>query len=340
MAGGRARKTVTLHDVAQAAGVNVSTVSRVLHNKGRVGSATRKRVLEIAHDLGYRANPVARALKTAQSSTILLVVPQIENPIFSSTIISAENAARRAGFALLVAYNQHGSAGEIIDDVSRSSLIEGVIIASFDDDDQLRQTLSSTDKPHVVINRVLPGDPNCIAMDTRSAASCGVRHLIELGHRRIGHLAGRLGRFNGEMRKNGWADALEAAGLVPDSQLIAEAGYDPDRVPAAVDALLEANVTAIHAATLLTAVAAIARLHEIGKRVPEDISIVTMYDDLLATVVYPQLSTVKLPAREMGEMAVDLLIRQIENGESPEQAVLLPPGPLVLRDSTAAIPTD
>jgi LacI family transcriptional regulator len=165
--------------------MNVSTVSRVIHNKGRVGQETRERVLDIGKSLGYRGNPVARALKTAQSSTILMVVPQIENPIFASAIISAENAARRAGYALLVTYDQGGSASQVIDDISRSSLVEGVIIASFDDDDQLRQTLAATDKPHVVITRVLPGETHCIAMDTRQASQIGVRYLTELGHRRI-----------------------------------------------------------------------------------------------------------------------------------------------------------
>jgi len=343
---GRSRNIATLRDVAAAAGVNVSTVSRVIHNKGRVGQETRTRVLEIAKTLGYQANPVARALKTAQSSTILMVVPQIENPIFASAIISAEIEARRSGYALLVAYDQSGSAGEVIDDISRSSLVEGVIIASFDDDDQLRQTLAAMDKPHVVINRVLPGETHCIAIDTRQASQIGVRHLTALGHRRIGHLAGRLGRFNGEMRREGWALALEEAGIEAAPSLLAEAGYYPERVPEAVDALLEAKVTAIHAATLLTGVAAIARLHALGKHVPNDVSIVTMHDDLLARVVYPQVTTVQLPTEEMGELAVRRLVAQIEQSHPGETApdkdtgdvLLLPPGPLISRGSTAPAP--
>ena len=337
---GLIRHPVTLRDVAAAAGVNVSTVSRVLHNKGRVGHDTRDRVLAIADRLGYQGNPVARALKTAQASTILMVVPQIENPIFASAIVSAEGEARRAGYALLVAYDQGGSGAKIIDDISRSSLIGGVIVASFDDDDQLRQTLASTDKPHVVINRVLPGDAQCIAIDTQEAARLGVRHLVALGHTRIGHLAGRLGRFNGEMRRKGWALALQQAGITPPPALLAEAGYYPERVPAAIDALLAAGATAVHAATLLTAVAAIARLHALGKRVPEDVSIVTMHDDLLARVVYPQVSTVELPTNAMGELAVRRLLAQIAHGDDGAPAadgvLLLPPGRLIQRGSTAA----
>ena len=343
----QSRGTTTLRDVAAAAGVNVSTVSRVIHNKGRVGQETRERVLRIARRLGYQGNPIARALKTAQSSTILMVVPQIENPIFASAIISAENAARRAGYALLVAYDHAGSAGQVMDDISRSSLVEGVIIASFDDDDQLRQTLAATDKPYVVINRVLPGEPHCIAIDTRQAALIGARHLTALGHTRIGHLAGRLGRFNGEMRREGWALALKEAGIAPETSLIAAAGYDPECVPEAVDALLSAGVTAIHAATLLTGVAAIARLHALGKRAPEDVSIVTMHDDLLARVVHPQVTTVRLPTEEMGALAVRRLVAQIKRQSAPFDdkkddlkereygVLLLPPGPLITRGSTA-----
>lgn len=160
----RSQRAVTLKDVAKAAEVDVSTVSRVLQNKGRVGEETRQRILGTAKQLGYQANPAARALKTSKASTVLMVVPQIENPIFASTIVSAEIEARRCGYALVVAYDQGGTGSEIIRDISRSNMIEGVIIASFDADDQLRETLSSTDRPHVIINRILPGDQNgCVA---------------------------------------------------------------------------------------------------------------------------------------------------------------------------------
>ena len=326
----------TLRDVAAAVGCDVSTVSRVLQNKGRVGAETRARILAVAGELGYQGNPVARALKTARSSTILMVVPQIENPIFASAIINAEIEARVSGYALLVAYDQGGAGAKIIEDISRSSMIEGVVIASYDDDDRMRQTLASTDRPHVIINRVLPGDAHCIAMDTQSAARIGTAHLIGLGHRRIGHLAGRLGRFNGESRRRGWAEAMAAAGLAAEGDLVAEARYDPDRVPAAVDALLAAGATAIHAATLLTGAAAIARLHTLGLRVPDDVSVVTMHDDLLARVVYPDVTTVALPTEEMGRAAVKRLVGQIEGtaGEG-EGVVLLAPGELIVRGSAA-----
>ncbi len=311
-------------------------MSRVLQNKGRVADETRKRILKTANRLGYHGNPVARALKTAKSSTILMVVPQIENPIFASAIIAAETEARRAGYALLVAYDQGGVGSEVIEDISRYSMIEGVIIASFDEDDRLRQTLASTNRPHVIINRILQGDGNCIAIDTCAAARIGVEHLIGLGHRRIGHLAGRLGGFNGEARRRGWAEALTQTGLPHGDELVAEAGYSPDRVPDAVDALLGAGVTAIHAATLLTGAAAIARLHVRGKRVPEEVSVVTMHDDLLACVAYPAITTVALPTEEMGRAAVRRLLALVDGEAQDIGDLLLPPGKLVERSSTAA----
>ncbi len=331
---------VTLRDVAAAVGVDVSTISRVLQNKGRVSEETRSRILDTAERLGYHGNPVARALKTAKSSTILMVVPQIENPIFAAAIIGAEIEARSRGFALLVSYDK-GDGREIISDISRSSMIEGVIIASFDEDNRLREMLASTDLPHVILNRHLPGDENCIAIDTRSAARTGVEYLISMGHRRIGHLAGRLGRFNGNMRRRGWEEAMAAAGLDHDDRLVAEAGYSPERVPEAVDKLIEAGVTAIHAATLLTAAAAIARLHERQIRVPEDVSVVTMHDDLLARVVYPQVTTVALPSQEMGRAAaarlIDLILGRAPAATLPAGSMLLPPDALIVRASVASI---
>lgn len=335
------RQYATLRDVAQAAGVDISTVSRVLQNKGRVSDATRARIVAASESLGYQANPAARALKTSRSLTILMVVPQIENPIFASAILGAEAEARRRGYALVVAYDAGGNGSAIIRDVSNVNLIEGVIIASFDEDDRLRQTLASAGRPYVILNRFLPGDSNCVAIDTRTAAHNGVRHLIELGHRRIGHLAGRLGRFNGEMRLQGWSEALEEAGLDRGQDLVAEAGYDPDRVPEGVDRLLAAEVTAIHAATLLTGAAAIARLHVLGKRVPDDISVVTMHDDLLARVVYPEVTTVALPTHMMGRVAAQRLVSLIEGDTDahagPSGTILLPPDDLIIRGSSTKV---
>jgi LacI family transcriptional regulator len=337
---GSAKRLITLREVAAAAEVDVSTVSRVLKNTGRASEETRARIFAAAAKLGYRANPAARALKTAHAETLLMVVPQIENPIFASAIIAAETEARQSGYALLVAYDRGGMGREIIEDISRSSLIEGVIIASFDEDDRLRHTLVSIQQPYMVINRVLPGDGgNCIAIDTCCAARMGVAYLIEIGHRRIGHLAGRLGHFNGDARRRGWAEAMAAAGLQHDVDLVKEAGYDPDRVPAAVDALLAAGVTAIHAATLLTGAAAIARLHAVGLHVPRDISVVTMHDDLLARVVHPEITTVALPTEEMGRAAVRSIVERIEGKASASppkrKALMLSPKSLIVRGSAA-----
>ncbi|WP_428697149.1 LacI family DNA-binding transcriptional regulator [Stappia sp.] len=338
----RSRST-TLRDVAKAAGVDVSTVSRVLKNDKdvRTSAETRQRIIDAAERLKYRANPLARALKTAQSRTLLIVVPQIENPVFASAILGAEAEARARGYVLLVAYDQNGSAASVLERVSQSSLIEGVIIASFDEDDSLRQSIAAMNRPYVVINRVLPGDVPCVAVDTCAASAIGVRHLIDLGHRRIGHVAGRLGRFNGNARRQGWEEAMSAAGLDPDPQLVAEAGYDPERVPAAVDRLLDRKVTAIHAATLLTGAATIAHLHKLGLDVPGDISVVTMHDDLLARVVYPEITTVGLPTSEMGHEAVRMLVDQLvtpsDAASQRPPVLLLAPGNLVVRGSASSL---
>jgi LacI family transcriptional regulator len=337
----RSRNT-TLRDVAKAAGVDVSTVSRVLKNDKdvRTSAETRQRIIDAAERLQYRANPLARALKTARSRTLLIVVPQIENPVFASAILGAEAEARERGYVLLAAYEQNGPAANVLERVSQSSLIEGVIIASFDEDDGLRQSIAAINRPYVVINRILLGDVHCVAVDTCAASAIGVRHLLELGHRRIGHLAGRLGRFNGNARRQGWEQAMTAAGLVADPDLVAEAGYDPARVPAAVEALLAQGATAIHAATLLTGAATIAHLHRLGLDVPGDISVVTLHDDLLARVVFPEITTVGLPTHEMGREAVRTLLAQLEPetaDAAASPALLLAPGDLVVRGSAAPL---
>ncbi|MGU3496789.1 LacI family DNA-binding transcriptional regulator [Xanthobacteraceae bacterium A53D] len=330
---------VTLADVARVAGVDMSTASRVLRGEAsqRVREETRARILEVARQMQYLANPLARGLRTQRTDTLGIVVPQLDNPVFSSAIRGAEQAAARRGYSLLISHRDSGATASTIAKISQTNRVDGLLVASLDDDEVLRTDLNAARVPFVLMNRILPGAPLSVVLDSRAAAFKAADHLIGLGHRRIAHLAGRAGGFNAGERLQGYRDALEAAGIAYDPRLVAVAGYTAEGGAAAMRALLAERPTAVLAATLVSAAGAMATLHEAGLRIPDDVSVVGLHDAPVAGMLYPALTSVAMPTEEMGRVAADLLISSLA-GETPEPVAPLPPGSLVVRASSGPAP--
>lgn len=329
----------TLSDVAAAAGVDASTASRVLNDETghRVGAATRQRVLDCAKALGYQPNPLARGLRTARSYTLGIAVPQLENPVFPEIILGAERAARERGYSLLISHSDDaGGDARNYEHLVRVSRVDGLLVATLEDEELLGRSLARTSVPFVVLNRKLEGVENHVVFDSFAAARLAAEHLLSLGHRRIAHLAGRERGYNGIRRLAGYRAALEAAGIAFDPDLVAAAGYTFEGGELAMRELLmrRNHPTAIVAATLLAAAGALKALHAENIRVPAQMSIVGIHDTALADMLHPPLTTVRLPLQEMGASATRGLIDLIE-GKSKRVAQTLPPDRLVLRGSTA-----
>lgn len=331
-----------LRDVAHLAAVDVSTASRVLTGSAtqRVSDETRSRILEAARALDYRPNAIARGLRTARTSTLGIVVPQLDNPVFSSAIRGADLAARRLGYSLIIAHRDPGRAVEgEYRRLAGTHRADGLLVASLDEDRDLIDALRQTGIPFVLMNRHVGSAP-AVALDSREAARIGVEHLLALGHRRVAHLAGRPGGFNGQARLAGYRAALAAHGAPADPAWIEPAGYTAEGGQRALRRLLARPgplPSAILAATLVSATGAIAALHAARIRVPDEVSIVAIHDAPLADMVYPALTTVATPTAEMGARAAELLIGLIR-GDAPPAPSLLPPAGLVLRGSTAPPP--
>ncbi len=330
---------VTLADVALAAGVDMSTASRVLRGETsqRVREETRERILKIAEDLQYLANPLARGLRTQRTNTLGIVVPQLDNPVFAAAIRGAELAAAQRGYSLLISHREPGATATTIAKISQTNRVDGLLVASLDDDVVLRTDLAASQVPFVLMNRILPGAPLSVVLDSRAASRKAVEHLIALGHRRIVHLAGREGGFNARERLQGYRDGLAAAGIAFDESLVGVAGYTAEGGAAAMLALLPQHPTAVLAATLVSAAGAMAALHEAGVRIPEDISVAGLHDAPVASMLYPTLTSVAMPTEEMGRVAADLLIRALAGG-APAPVAPLPPGDLMVRNSTGPAP--
>jgi LacI family transcriptional regulator len=329
-----------LKDVARVAGVDVSTASRVLNGSvtQRVSVETRARILEAANSLEYRPNALARGLRTSRVFALGIVVPQLDNPVFSSAIRGAELAASALGYSLIISHRDPSRAAEgEYSRLTAAHRVDGLLVASLDEDRGLIEALDEAGVPFVLMNRRI-GDAPAVALDSHEAARVGVDHLLELGHRRIAHLAGRLEGFNGQARLAGYQAALQSRGLAADPELVEPAGYTVEGGKRAVEALLarlHPRPTAILAATVVSAAGALSALHEAGLGIPSDISIVAIHDAPIAAMVYPALTTVQTPTEGMGARAVELLVRLI-GGEQCASPPLLPPSGLILRRSTAA----
>ena len=328
-----------LADVAKLAGVDVSTASRVLRgeNNQRIRAETRERIIESARSLNYSPNTLAQGLRTSRSMSLGLIVPQLDNPVFASAIKGAEISAARHGYSLLIAHRESGATDAVYHRLSHGNRVDGLLVASLDDDALLRNELESTRVPFVLLNRQLPGSPYSVVLDSRAAASIAIDHLVELGHRRIAHLAGRPGGFNAGERLAGYRDGLAKHGLAFDPALVAIAGYTAEGGAEAMRRLLTVRPTAVLGATLVTAAGAMATLHEVGLQIPRDVSVIGLHDAPVATMLYPQLTSVRMPTETMGEMASDMLIALV-GGAKPKAIGPLPPDGLVCRASTGPAP--
>lgn len=331
----------TLSDVAAAAGVDTSTASRVLNGDTghRVSASTRERVMASAKALGYLPNPHARGLRTARSHTLGIAVPQLENPVFPEIILGAETAARERGYVLLISHSDD-AAGDAshYEQLARVSRVDGLLVATLEDEVLLARSLARTTVPFVVLNRRLSAPGNHVVFDSFAAARMATDHLLSLGHRRIGHLAGRAEGYNGIRRLAGYRASLEAAGIDLDPALVVEARYTFEGGELAMRELLTRGhpPSAVVASTVLAAAGALKHLHACGIRVPEEMSLVGIHDVAVAEMLHPTLTTVRLPLREMGARATHGLIDLIER-KAEQIACSLPPEGLVLRQSTAPL---
>jgi LacI family transcriptional regulator len=334
---------ITLADVARRAGVDVSTVSRVLRGeqRQRIRPEMRERILQAAKELDYSPDPLARALRTARTHSLAIAIPQIDNPVFSEAIRGAEEAARKAGFSLLISYRpEEWELPGGLKRLARAHRLEGLLVASLDADERVLEEVEAAGVPYVVLNRALPGAAYSVALDTRTAARMAAEHLLSLGHRRIAHLAGRPGGFNAGERMRGYGEALAERGLAFDPELVVPAGYTVAGGIAAMDELLrrpwpgDSRPTAIFAASLVSAAGALSELHRRNIPVPQKMSLVSIHDTQIAEILHPPLTTVATPTHEMGRIGVELLVAIIA-GNTPVPIAPLPPRELVIRASSA-----
>jgi DNA-binding LacI/PurR family transcriptional regulator len=309
----------------------------------QISEETRQRVLDAIEELGYEPDARAQALRSGSTRTIALIIPDLRNPHFCEYATGIEEAARAAGYHLLLSSTTLNDeyAVDIFKDLARRRF-DGLILASsfILESEEARATLTQIQKrglPVVELSENYGVDS--VSSDYREATREVMSYLLSLGHRRIGLIYGVGGHELGQDRLQPYQQGLKAAGIPAEAGLIAECGPTiEDGYQAALKLLKRpARPTAVIAINDLLAISAVRAAADLGLRVPDDLSLVS-YDDIpMANYLTPRLTTVTKNAMALGKKSFEVLLARIQNPELPRQQ-FHHPAKLIVRESTALAP--
>lgn len=323
-----AANQVTVRDVAQKAGVSISTVSRVLTGSARVSPELRQRVIDAVEELGYRPNALARGLRMRRTAVIGLLIPDISNPFFGQLARVVEDAANNRGYSILLCNSQNSRAREVqYLDLLRQQQVDGVlVVTSGAMGEELEEFFKLTGAAVLALDRRIPQFKGpWIGGDPYPGARQAVQHLLDLGHRNIGLVRGVEGNISSDERYKALNRALVEAGL-PEERWTWVGEYTLETGIAAGLALAELPAqkrpTAVIATSEFSAYGLIEGVSRHGISVPDQLSVVGYDNTAFAEVFRPALTVIAQPIEEMGELAVDFILRMINNAEQEEQ---LPP---------------
>ena len=335
---------VSIKDIAKAAGVSHSTVSRALSDNPLVSTETKERIQRLARKMGYSPDAQARSLVMGRTQTIGVVVTTIADPFIADVLQSIENTAQGDGYSVILA-SSHADPDREIAAVKmlHSQRVDGVIVISSRVGALYQNHLDSLAVPVVLLNsHSEQRGPYTFAVgvDNLRGGYIATAHLIDAGHRRIAYVRGAAGHSNDLARFDGYRRALEEAGIVFDPALVVPGTGGADGGEHALPVLLglSKQATAVFCYNDMTAIGLLRAARRKGVPIPGDLAVVGFDDIPLASYVDPSLTTVAQPTGEMGEramkMVLDLLAESGENGGSVANVVVQ--GELVVRLSSGA----
>jgi DNA-binding LacI/PurR family transcriptional regulator len=327
---------VSIKDIAKKAGVSPSTVSRALHNHPRISAETKTHIQDLARAMGYVPSRVARNLVAKRSATIGVAVSDLQDPYYARLISGIEDVAAAHNYHVVLSsfYRDPKRELEIVHDFHERRM-EGIIVTSSKIDQDYLSTDSKFFMPIILINS--PLYPYSVSINGFTGAKKVVRHLIELGHRRIAHVTWGAEHHDGLNRLSGYQAALSEHNIQPDEGLIVAGDGGITGGIKAVPQLLDLPQppTAVFSFNDLTAIGVINALRRRGYEVPDDFS-VTGYDDLeMAAYYHPPLTTVRQPTYRVGQMAINMLLKLIKGDRHVVPEILEPE--FVSRESTSPV---
>lgn len=337
-------KNVTIKDLAKIAGVSTATVSRALSNPKSVTPSTRESVLQAARDTGYQLNLAARNLRTRQTRTIVVLVPNLGNPFFSRILSGIETAASAAEMNILIVdTSQPERRSDIVRRYLSTARADGIIVmdGALPEGVLEAQRSLNTSPPVVFACEWAPRDrfPS-VRTANRNGARLAVRHLLEEGHTKIGYINGPAENVLSVERLKGIREELATQDLaLPEAWFFQGDFSIGSGVNAAKSMMaLDNKPTAVFSASDMMAIGFISELNRHGIKTPEDISVVAFDDIDIAPHFIPALTTIRQPREDIGSHAVELLISEI--GKGPDQPIADPlvlPVELIVRDSTRTL---
>ncbi|NMC14344.1 MAG: LacI family transcriptional regulator [Chloroflexi bacterium] len=334
-------KRVTITDVAKQAGVSKSTVSHVLNQTRFVEEETRQKVLTAVENLGYRPSNIARSLVSKRTKTAGLLVSDVGNPFYHEVIHGVEEVALANGYSIFLCNTRYdlNLGGEFIRSLIEKS-VDGVLFMSSSMSIEMVEEVVNNQIQAVVLDWGIPQVDDLattIRINFAEGIRQAVRYLVELGHTHIAHVSGPLNLWTAQTRRDIFLAALMENGLEPDQAMIFEGNLRIDGGRLAFDQLIHASPrpTAVFTANDLTALGMIWAARNYGLLLPEQLSIIGLDNIELASEINPTLTTVALPRNEIGKLAMQLLLDDIENPEKRDDRQHEVSTQLCIRESTA-----
>jgi len=332
---------VTIREIADLAGVSIATVSRVVNGRGDVSAETRELVQRVVRERGYTVNRSARGLSAGRTGFVGVTVPKVHPVFFSSILSGAAEALYEQDMRIVLCPTEHEHDREVslLERLMHGTTDGALLVLPEETNDELENLLNHGYR-FVVIDPLKPLNARIPAVSAAnsSGANQAIKHLLDLGHRRIGAVTGPTGWLATEERRRGYHAALASAGIMPDPAIEVAADFQVEGGIQAAARLLDAaeRPTAIFAFNDNLAIGAMQVARARGLRVPEDLSIVGFDDIEWAQLITPQLTTVRQPLAEMGRMAVSLLTRLLDK-QSIEALHVELATRLVVRGSTQRV---
>jgi DNA-binding LacI/PurR family transcriptional regulator len=331
----------TLEQVAALAGVGRGTASRVINGGERVSDRARQAVEQAIEQLGYVPNAAARALVKRRTDTVALVIAESEErvfgePFFAGIVRGIGTALGEADRQLVLLLAQASERRGGLDRYLTRQHVDGVLLLSLHDDDELPERIRAHGVPVVVGGRTRAAvTDGFVDVDNVQGAALAVAHLVERGRTRIATIAGPADMVAGSSRFQGYAEGLSAAGLALDERLVERGDFGQRSGADAMRRLLERapDLDAVFCANDLMAVGALQALREAGRTVPEDVAVVGFEDAPIAQSAHPPLTTVHQSPEQMGREMVALLLDTMADPDRRNEGRMLPTR-LVVRDST------
>ena len=328
-------RKATLRDVGLLAKVDPSLVSRVLNNdpNATASAATKTRILAAAKKLNYTTNFSARNLKMAKTLTIGLLLPDLTNPVNDLVAHGVQERAAELGYGVVIANHSDIGGDKTISQMLTQGHVDGIIAFVHSVKDSFLENLSKNNGGRILpMNGKIKGLDSSVSLDDPKAAEMCVEHLVDLGHRNIVGIFASEVNDSPKRRLAGFKKGCAKFNIQPN--VVFTQGYGPyDGYLATLEAIAKYSPTAIFPSSNSYALGTYRALYEKGLRIPEDISVITLHNSTLTEFLSPPLTSVMLPAKEMGAVSAEKLIEML-NGKKIKHVLIEGKPALVLRGST------